>query len=187
MGASFIINGTNLKETIMSHNINVLMYFGAVNFFNAVAEIGHTFVPNTAYCTRLIASRLNLEFSFGGEMKLIADGSQLLQEVVRHSKDGKFTKEDAQFAASQLSRIGLIYNSYRTVYHVQAYKEQSEKKDDVIVDNDSPIVVDVNTEIEKTSEDIISEEVLTSDDNVANIAPVEADKATAKRGRKSTK
>lgn len=171
----------------MSHNISVLMYFGCTQFFNAVAEIGHTFVDNTAYCNRLVASRLNLEFSFGGEMKLIADGNQLLQEVVRHSKDGKFTKEDAQFAASQLMRIGLIYNSHRTVYHVQAYKEQSEKKDDIVVDSNSSIVSDVNTEDKKEVEEIISEKELTSEDNVANIAPVEADKATTKRGRKATK
>lgn len=187
IGASFIIIGTNLKETIMSHNIDVLMYFGAVNFFNAVSEIGHTFVPNTAYCNRLIASRLNLEFSFGGEKRVIADGAELLREVVSSAKEGKFTKEDAQFAASQLSRIGLIYNSYRTVYHVQAYNEQSEKKDDVIVDSYSPVVVDVNTEDKKTSEEIIPEKELTSDNNVANITPVEAEKATAKRGRKATK
>lgn len=171
----------------MSHNINVLMYFGCTQFFNAVAEIGHTFVDNTAYCNRLVASRLNLEFSFGGEKRVIADGAELLREVVRHSKDGKFTKEDAQFAASQLMRIGLIYNSHRTVYHVQAYKEQSEKKDDVIVDSNSSIVSDVNTEDKKEAEEIISEKELTSEDNVANIAPVEADKATTKRGRKVTK
>lgn len=172
----------------MSHNINVLMYFGCTQFFNAVAEIGHTFVPNTAYCNRLVASRLNLEFSFGGEKRVIADGAELLREVVSSAKDGKFTKEDAQFAASQLSRIGLIYNSHRTVYHVQAYKEQSEKKDDVVVDSNSSIVSDVNTEDKKEAEKIISKEVsdtLTSEDNVANIAPVEADKATSKRGRKA--
>lgn len=167
----------------MSHNINVLMFFGCTQFFNAVAEIGHTFVDNTAYCNRLVASRLNLEFSFGGEMKLIADGSQLLQEVVRHSKDGKFTKEDAEFAASQLMRIGLIYNSHRAVYHVQAYKSLVEEP--IVESNVSnlPVVEDVNQGLEKE----ISEKELTSDSDVVNIAPVEADKAPAKRGRKVTK
>lgn len=165
----------------MSHNINVLMYFGAVNFFNAVAEIGHTFVPNTAYCNRLIASRLNLEFSFGGEKRVIADGAELLREVVSSAKEGKFTKEDAQFAASQLSRIGLIYNSFRTVYHVQAYKSLVEEPNVESDVSNLPIVEDVNQGLEKE----ISEETLTSDDNVANIKAEQS--VPAKRGRKATK
>lgn len=170
----------------MSHNISVLMYYGASQFFKAVAEIGHTFVDNTAYCNRLIASRLNLEFSFNGEMKLIADGAELLREVVAAAKAGKFTQSDADFATSQLLRIGLVYNSWRTIYHVQAYAEQASTQSNVDTPVNSSPMVDVNSKIEEKSEQSVQKE-LTSDNNVANIASVVAEQATAKRGRKAAK
>jgi hypothetical protein len=153
------------------------MYFGCKQFFDAVSSIGNTFVDNTAYCNRLIASRLNLEFSFNGEMKLIADGAELLREVVAAAKAGKFTQSDADFATSQLLRIGLVYNSFRTVYHVQAYESLVEKP---VVESDVshlPVMEDVNQGFEKE----ISEEILTSQEDVANI------KEPAKRGRKAAK
>lgn len=164
--------------------INVLMYYGCKQFFDAVASIGNTFVDNTAYCNRLIASRLNLEFSFNGEMKLIADGAELLREVVAAAKAGKFTQSDADFATSQLLRIGLVYNSFRTLYHVQAYAEQSPAQSNVDTPSDSSPVVNVNSEIEKEIPEKVAEG-LTSEDNVANI---EAEQVVpAKRGRKAAK
>lgn len=159
------------------------MYYGCKQFFDAVASIGHTFVDNTAYCNRLIASRLNLEFSFNGEMKLIADGAELLREVVAAAKAGKFTQSDADFATSQLLRIGLVYNSWRTIYHVQAYQNLVEKPNVESSVSNLPIVEDANSGLEKE----IPEKELTSESNVANIASVVAEQATAKRGRKATK
>lgn len=174
----------------MSHNIKVNVYFGSKQFFDALVQLKHKVVQKTAYCQRLVASRLNLEFSFDGKKELITDGTELLTKSVEKAKDGLFTQEDADFAVAQLNRIGLVYNSFRTLYHLQVDESEiTEVKasDDVIVDSIEPSMVNDDTEDKKTSEEIISEETLTSDDNVANITPVEAEKAPAKRGRKATK
>jgi hypothetical protein len=132
------------------NDIHVLMYLGSQAFFNAMVEQGNKLIENTARCTLLVASRLNLEFTFAGETKLIDNGMELLNEVVAAAKAGKFTQADADFAVYQLSRISLRYNSTRTLYHVQAYKDVQDapvpvlldvKPSDVVAENlpDAPV------------------------------------------------
>lgn len=148
----------------MSHNIKVNVYFGSKQFFDALVQLKHKVVPKTAYCQRLVASRLNLEFSFDGKKELITDGTELLTKSVEKAKDGLFTQEDADFAVAQLSRIGLVYNSFRTLYHLQVDESEiTEVKasDDVVVDSNSPIVLMSTQKIRKTLKKLSQKKSLT--------------------------
>lgn len=144
----------------MSHNIKVNVYFGSKQFFDALVQLKHKVVPKTAYCQRLVASRLNLEFSFDGKKELITDGTELLTKSVEKAKDGLFTQEDADFAVAQLSRIGLVYNSFRTLYHLQVDESEiTEVKtsDNVIVDSITSSMVNDDTESQKEVEENLQE------------------------------
>lgn len=143
----------------MSHNIKVPVYFGSKQFFDALVQLKSSVVQGTAYCNRLIASRLNLEFSFNGKKEVCSDGSELLRKALDCAKEGSFTQEDADFAVAQLSRIGLVYNSMRTLYHLQYVEDAKVKaENDGIPLVDTPNLSDDNTEIQKMVEVNIQEE-----------------------------
>lgn len=99
--------------------ISVKTYFKASSFFEAVEKEGKHFVPHTAICNRLLCTYVNLEFTFGGEKKLIGTGGELLAEIVKAGVAGIWTKEDAAFAVAQLCRINLVFDSMRTIFSVQ--------------------------------------------------------------------
>jgi hypothetical protein len=126
----------------------VLMHLGAQAFFNALIEHGNRLITDTARCNLLLGSRLSLEFKFGGETKLVETGLELLNESVAAAQSGKLTPDDVTFNISQLSRISLRYNSMRTLYHVQAWKDvqcdtPSETLEQLSVDTPADVLPDV--------------------------------------------
>ena len=141
-------------------NLENLTYFGSRQFFKGLIETGSR-LGDWSYCIRLVATRLNMELTIGGETLLIADGRTLLDTVVNAARAGKFTQEEANAIADQLDRISFLYSSVRTPFYVNAYKEL-------------PVV----------------EPVLTTPEEVAKIDVVEQEsvvEAPAKKGRKSSK
>ena len=171
----------------MQHSVKVAMYFGSQQFFNALVELKDKLVLGSGRCNRLVASRLNLEFSFNGEKKLITDGTELLAESIKCAKDGLFTQEDANFAVEQLNRIGLVYNSQRTLYHVQ-YEEAQAEINAADVKQSSSVSDDKAEHQEESKESVEENSTEALTDVPAEDTLVEAEeKAPAKRGRKATK
>lgn len=155
-------------------NLENLTYFGSRQFFKGIIEVGAR-LGDWSYCIRLVATRLNMEMTIGGETLLIADGRTLLDTVVNAARAGKFTQEEANAIADQLDRISFLYSSMRTPFYVNAYKEL-------------PVVEPVLTTSEEVAKiDVVEEEsTIVEVPKEEEVSPV-VEAAPVKRGRKSSK
>lgn len=164
-------------------NLENLTYFGSRQFFKGIIEVGAR-LGDWSYCIRLVATRLNMEMTIGGETLLIADGRTLLDTVVNAARAGKFTQEEANAIADQLDRISFLYSSMRTPFYVNAYKELPVVEEEIVQEIVEPVLT---TPEEVAKIDVVEEEsTIVEVPKEEEVSPV-VEAAPAKRGRKSSK
>lgn len=115
-------------------------------------------------CRDLQSTRLGLSVVIGGDEIKVADGSDLLRELITGAKSGKLSKDEADVIASQLDMISPRYDHRKCMYFCEVVLNENKSDDNRLTD-----VVDTAT-IE------------------ANVATESVEQAEApKRGRKAAK
>lgn len=67
-------------------------------------------------CRDLQSTRLGLSVVIGGDEIKVADGSDLLRELITGAKSGKLSKDEADVIASQLDMISPRYDHRKCMY-----------------------------------------------------------------------
>lgn len=67
-------------------------------------------------CRDLQSTRLGLSVVIGGDEIKVADGSDLLRELITGAKSGKLSKDEADAIASQLDMISPRYDHRKCMY-----------------------------------------------------------------------
>lgn len=137
-------------------------------------------------CRDLQATRLNLPVVIGGVEIKVADGSDLLRELITAAKAGNLSKEEAEVIASQLDTVSFRFDHRKCMYFCEVVLVENISVDDVpedVIEVLSEIIDEVvlssdNTLTDETPSDNITEAVVVTEDS-----PAEA----PKRGRKAKK
>lgn len=111
-------------------------------------------------CRDLQATRVNLSVVIGGVEIKVADGADLLRELITAAKAGKLSEDEAAAIAGQLDLISPRFDHRRCMYFCEVVLVEN-KSDEVLTDN-------------------------STDDNIQDEQSVQSAEAP-KRGRKATK
>lgn len=123
-------------------------------------------------CRDLQSTRLGLSVVIGGDEIKVADGSDLLRELITGAKSGKLSKDEADVIASQLDMISPRYDHRKCMYFCGVVLSN---------DNDNNSLTDV-VEV-ATIEAVVAVQSEQPTESVEQDVQVEA----PKRGRKAAK
>lgn len=107
-------------------------------------------------CRDLQSTRLGLSVVIGGDEIKVADGSDLLRELITGAKSGKLSEDEADVIAGQLDMISPRFDHRRCMYFCEV----------ILADTPTEVLTDTST-----------------DDNIQDEQSVQSAEAP-KRGRK---
>lgn len=85
-------------------------------------------------CRDLQATRVNLSVVIGGVEIKVADGADLLRELITAAKAGKLSEDEAATIAGQLDMISPRFDHRRCMYFCEVVLVEN-KSDEVLTDN----------------------------------------------------
>ena len=103
-------------------------------------------------CRDLQATRVNLSVVIGGVEIKVADGADLLRELITAAKAGKLSEDEAATIAGQLDMISPRFDHRKCMYFCEVVLVENKSDDNV--DNSLTDVVDTATiEVNVATED----------------------------------
>ena len=90
-------------------------FHGFRQFTTGILSHGKT-LGEWVSCRDLQSTRLGLSVVIGGDEIKVADGSDLLRELITGAKSGKLSKDEADVIASQLDMISPRYDHRKCMY-----------------------------------------------------------------------
>lgn len=95
-------------------------------------------------CRDLQSTRLGLSVVIGGDEIKVADGSDLLRELITGAKSGKLSKDEADVIASQLDMISPRYDHRKCMYFCEVVLVENKSDDNHLTDVVDTATIEAN-------------------------------------------
>lgn len=117
-------------------------FHGFRQFATGILSHGKT-LGEWVSCRDLQSTRLGLSVVIGGDEIKVADGSDLLRELITGAKSGKLSEDEAATIAGQLDMISPRFDHRRCMYFCEVVLVEN-KSDEVLTDVVDTATIEAN-------------------------------------------
>lgn len=108
-------------------------------------------------CRDLQATRVNLSVVIGGVEIKVADGADLLRELITAAKAGKLSEDEAATIAGQLDLISPRFDHRRCMYFCEVVLVENKSDDNSLTDVVDTATIEAVVATESVEQDVPSE------------------------------